>query len=150
MGRMFRPVFLALALILATPLLYSAASAGDNACQARNNNTVDKLLACVTLEGVREHQAAFQAIAEANGGNRGAGTAGRRRPVDPVGSLCTDLTAIRDPLCRHGSPSPRGCPVCVPEGGSMTEAVAKGNLDPHEQTVFESPLSPVDFATETG
>ena len=30
------------------------------------NNTYKKLLGCVTLDGVREHQAAFQAIADAN------------------------------------------------------------------------------------
>jgi hypothetical protein len=30
----------------------------------------------VTLAGIREHQAAWQAIADANGGNRAAGTSG--------------------------------------------------------------------------
>jgi Zn-dependent M28 family amino/carboxypeptidase len=45
-------------------------------CERRNNNSYEKLLECVTVEGVREHQAAFQAIADANGGNRSAGTEG--------------------------------------------------------------------------
>ena len=40
------------------------------------NNTFAKLTECVTLEGVRAHQAAFQAIADANGGIRTAGTPG--------------------------------------------------------------------------
>ena len=41
-----------------------------------NNNTWNKLLACVTVEGVREHQAAFQAIADANNGIRTSGSPG--------------------------------------------------------------------------
>jgi Zn-dependent M28 family amino/carboxypeptidase len=45
-------------------------------CDNRSNNTHAKLQECVTLEGVREHQAAFQAIADANGGTRAAGTPG--------------------------------------------------------------------------
>lgn len=47
-----------------------------NACRHRNNNTFRKLLECVTLEGVRSHQAALQAIADANGGTRVSGTPG--------------------------------------------------------------------------
>ncbi len=49
---------------------------GAAACDSRSNNNIDKLLECVTLAGVREHQAAFQAIADANGGIRAAGTPG--------------------------------------------------------------------------
>ena len=48
------------------------------------NNTVAKLLECVTLEGVRGHQAALQAIADANGGTRAAGTPGYEASVDYV------------------------------------------------------------------
>lgn len=50
--------------------------AGSTSCSTRRNDTVDKLLACVTLEGVRGHQAALQQIADANGGTRAAGTPG--------------------------------------------------------------------------
>jgi len=45
-------------------------------CDERANNSAKKLLECVTLEGVRAHQAEFQAIADANGGTRAAGTPG--------------------------------------------------------------------------
>ena len=38
----------------------------------------------MTVEGVRAHQAAFQAIADANGGNRAAGTPGYDASVDYV------------------------------------------------------------------
>ena len=57
------------------------------ACANRVNNTHAKLLECVTLEGVREHQAAFQAIADANGGTRAAGTSGYNASVDYVAGL---------------------------------------------------------------
>ena len=54
------------------------------ACERRNNNTYDKLLDCVTVEGVREHQAALQAIADANGGTRADQTPGYTASVDYV------------------------------------------------------------------
>ncbi|NOH02355.1 MAG: M28 family peptidase [Chloroflexi bacterium] len=61
------------------------AMAGDNSCDTRVNNTFEKLLECVTLEGVREHQGAFQAIADANGGTRAAGSPGYDASVEYVG-----------------------------------------------------------------
>ena len=54
----------------------SPLAASDPSCALRINNTQEKLLQCVTLEGVRRHQAALQAIADANGGVRAAGTPG--------------------------------------------------------------------------
>ncbi len=62
--------------LLAIGLTPVAAQAGPAACDTRVNNTVQKLLECVTLEGVREHQAAFQAAADAGGGTRASGTPG--------------------------------------------------------------------------
>lgn len=53
-------------------------------CAKRNNNSTDKLLECVTLDGVRSHQAAFQAIADANGGIRSVGTSGYDQSVQYV------------------------------------------------------------------
>ena len=53
-------------------------------CESRTNNTYDKLLECVRVEGVREHQAALQAIADANGGNRFSGFPGYDASVDYV------------------------------------------------------------------
>jgi hypothetical protein len=57
-------------------LTFPAAASADSSCDVRVNNTVKKLLECVTVDGVREHQAAFQAIADANGGTRAASTPG--------------------------------------------------------------------------
>jgi Zn-dependent M28 family amino/carboxypeptidase len=72
-----------------------ASAQPGNACENRTNNTYAKLLECVTLEGVREHQAAFQAIADANDdpfypGTRAAGTEGYADSVDYVAGLLKD------------------------------------------------------------
>jgi Zn-dependent M28 family amino/carboxypeptidase len=61
---------------LATMLAAPQADAASPACATRNNNTVKNLLECVTLEGARAHQAAFQAIADTNNGIRTSGTPG--------------------------------------------------------------------------
>jgi PA domain len=61
-----------------------AAAQGSSACGSRVNNTFDKLLECVTLDGVRGHQAALQAIASVNGGTRAGGTTGYDQSVSYV------------------------------------------------------------------
>ncbi len=58
----------------------------DMACARRANNTLDKLLDCVSVDAVRTHQAALQAIADANGGTRVSGTAGYDQSADYVQS----------------------------------------------------------------
>jgi Zn-dependent M28 family amino/carboxypeptidase len=63
------------------PLSSGSVGAGPKACERRNNNEITKLLECVTLEGVREHQRAFQDIADANGGNRFSGLPGHDASV---------------------------------------------------------------------
>ena len=65
-----------IAAVLALASLPAVATAGPQACEDRNNNTINKLLECVTIDGVREHQAAFQEIADDNNGIRTSGTPG--------------------------------------------------------------------------
>ena len=72
------------ALALGGLLVPSAVQAGPAACDTRVNNTHEKLQECVTLAGVREHQAAFQEIADDNGGVRAAGTRGYDESVEYV------------------------------------------------------------------
>jgi Zn-dependent M28 family amino/carboxypeptidase len=60
---------LAAAGLAATTVAAGPASAG-------NPNNADKMAKAVTVEAVHRHLEAFQAVAEANGGNRGAGTSG--------------------------------------------------------------------------
>jgi hypothetical protein len=85
-------VGLLLAALLSAP---AAVAAPKDACDRRTNDTYQKLLECVTLEGVREHQAQFQKIAEANDdefypGTRAAGTQGYADSVDYVAGLLKD------------------------------------------------------------
>lgn len=54
----------------------SSATDASSSCRNRVNNTFNKLLECVTLDGVRRHQAALQSIADANNGIRTSGTPG--------------------------------------------------------------------------
>ena len=73
----------------------AAVAQPGTACENRANVTYSMLLECMTLEGVREHQAAFQAIADANDdpfypGTRAAGTEGYANSVDYVAGLLKD------------------------------------------------------------
>lgn len=72
-----------LLLIVAAASLLGACGGGDSvaddaavACRGQVNDTPDKLLACVTLDGVRTHLNAFSAVAQNNGGDRAIGTPG--------------------------------------------------------------------------
>ncbi len=80
----------ALLLCLAVVGVPAIAGADSPSCDTRVNNTVDKLVECVTIEGVRAHQAAFQAIADANDGVRAAGTPGYDATVDYVVDVLED------------------------------------------------------------
>ncbi|MCP4767514.1 MAG: M20/M25/M40 family metallo-hydrolase [Gammaproteobacteria bacterium] len=60
------------------------AFAGKKSCESKNNNKTHKLLKCVTVDGVREHQAAFQEIADVNNGIRTSGTPGYDESVHYV------------------------------------------------------------------
>lgn len=62
----------------------AALAAPGKSCDARNNNTMAKLLECVSAEGALEHLEAFQAIADENDDNRAAGTSGYEASVDYV------------------------------------------------------------------
>ena len=91
----WRLFWVGVAVLLVAALLPGAASAQSRACENASNNTYKKLLRCVTPEGVREHQAAFQEIADANDdpfypGTRAAGTEGYDESVEYVAGLLRD------------------------------------------------------------
>ncbi len=71
-------------LLALLPATAASAAPSQDDCDSRNNNQYSKLLECVRVGEVREHQAAFQAIADANGGTRAAGTPGYDASVDYV------------------------------------------------------------------
>ncbi|MFF2390853.1 M28 family peptidase [Agromyces sp. NPDC058104] len=62
----------------------AATAAPAATCDNRNNNTVSKLLECVSGDGAMEHLEALQTIADENGGNRAAGLPGYEASVDYV------------------------------------------------------------------
>lgn len=66
-----------------------AAPASPRGCDMRNNNTYEKLLECVTVDGVLEHEAAFQAIADEHG-SRADQTPGYEASVDYVLAVLQD------------------------------------------------------------
>jgi Zn-dependent M28 family amino/carboxypeptidase len=74
-------VMVSMTLVAAAP---SAAAPAQNGCDSRTNNTQQKLLECVRLDGVVEHMTQFQAIATANGGTRADQTPGYTASVDYV------------------------------------------------------------------
>jgi Zn-dependent M28 family amino/carboxypeptidase len=85
----------AAALALVALVVPAAAPGAGTECQRRVNNTYTKLLECVTLEGVRAHQGAFQEIASANDdefypGTRATGTEGYDNSVTYVKRLLRD------------------------------------------------------------
>ena len=74
----------ALAVAAVAPAGEALAAPSQNACNARANNTYPKLLECMRLDQVREHQAALQEIADENDGNRFSGFPGYDASVDYV------------------------------------------------------------------
>ena len=93
--RALRLVAIGAAAALTTALPHAASAAPAAACDDRSNNTYQKLLECVTLEGVREHQAEFQKIADNSTdpvypGTRAAGTVGYAESVEYVAGLLRD------------------------------------------------------------
>ena len=80
-----------LLLTVSLPTIAQAAPS-NSGCDNRTNNTYAKLLECVTVDGVRQHQQAFQDIALKNDdlyypGTRAAGTQGYQDSVDYVAGL---------------------------------------------------------------
>ena len=83
-GRVRGVVFLAVVLAALVTANTALAQVSQRACDRRNNNTYQKLPECIRVDQVRAHQAALQAIADANGGNRFSGRPGYDRSVDYV------------------------------------------------------------------
>ena len=88
---MFKKIMLAVALMAASLVgVAPAVSAGPAACDTRVNNTINKLLECVTVDGIRAHQQAFQDFADAGDGTREASSVGYQLSVDYVAGLMDD------------------------------------------------------------
>ena len=96
-------LFMSLGLLGASLAAPPGVFAAPQSCDSRVNNTHSKLLECVTLDGVREHQAAFQAIADANNGIRTSGTPGYDASVDYVVGVVSRPPATMSPCSPSSS-----------------------------------------------
>jgi aminopeptidase Y len=122
---MSKKVFIVSILLVILVALFAVvplALAGPEACDTRVNNTFAKLLECVTKEGVREHQAALQAIADANGSTRVSGAPGYDQSADYAVQVFTDagyivytqefqfqtFITLAPPILEQVSPAPAG------------------------------------------
>ena len=81
-----------LGFVVALSVVAPAAQAAPSILCERPNNSYARLLTCVKLDGVRRHQAAFQAIADRNNdpyypGTRAAGTRGYAASAAYVAAL---------------------------------------------------------------
>jgi Zn-dependent M28 family amino/carboxypeptidase len=83
-GRVRGLIIVAVALAALTSANAALAQVPQSDCDERANNTYPKILECIRLDQVRAHQAALQAIADANGGNRFSGFSGYDASVDYV------------------------------------------------------------------
>jgi Zn-dependent M28 family amino/carboxypeptidase len=83
-GRVRAVVIAAVALSALVAANAALAQVSQRACDRRNNNTYQKILECIRTDQVRAHQAAFQEIADLNGGNRFSGHPGYDASVDYV------------------------------------------------------------------
>jgi Zn-dependent M28 family amino/carboxypeptidase len=88
-GRRFAAFIAVLLLVGLMPSIASAAPS-DSGCESRNLSTTEQLLACVNADDVVDHLAAFQGIADANGGTRASGTPGYDESADYVAELLED------------------------------------------------------------
>jgi Zn-dependent M28 family amino/carboxypeptidase len=95
-ARRFAALGAAAALVAALlPGQAASAAPGGASCDNRANNTYQKLLDCVTVEGVLEHLDSFQKIADNSDdpvypGTRAAGTVGYGQSVEYVAGLLRD------------------------------------------------------------
>jgi len=86
-GSMYKKLIFIAVLCASLPGL---ANAQMQACDRRVNNNFNKLLECVSVDGVRSHQSVLQGIADANGGTRLTGTSGYDESVDYVAEQMED------------------------------------------------------------
>jgi Zn-dependent M28 family amino/carboxypeptidase len=140
-----RRVFGAIGVLVATMAWAPAAAAAPPSqliCEARNNDNVNKLLECVTLEGVREHQAAFQAIADENGGTRAAGTPGYAESVDYV---VEKMTAAGYNVTRDEFPFVYIAPATLEQTAPIEAVYETGTFTGSGFGVVDADVTPIDI-----
>ena len=134
------------------------AKAPPPGCDDRTNDSERKLLECVTVEGVREHQAALQAIADANGDTRSSGTQGYDDSVAyAAGKLQAagydvtiqefDFEFFDDDSSVQTSPTPGDYPVFSARFDPVVAGQGTGLLVPVDVVVPLPPNAPANTST---
>jgi Zn-dependent M28 family amino/carboxypeptidase len=127
-----------------------AAPAGQSACSTRVNDTHALLAECITVAGVRKHQAALQRVADAHDGTRVSGSAGYDASVDYVverlkaGGYTPDVRAftfttfvsLKPAVLQRVAPAPR-----APVGNTILGYSGGGDVTAALTTL---PAGPVD------
>jgi len=130
-----------------------AGTAEHSKCH-RNNNSVSKLLECVTLEGVLEHERALQDIADAHGGTRASGTPGYDASVDYVEKRLkkAGYVVTRQPLTFNAFSElgPSELQQVAPEEADYTYGEDFGATDQSEPGDVTAPVTPVDLQLGLG
>jgi Zn-dependent M28 family amino/carboxypeptidase len=90
-GRVVRLAVVVAALTALALVPTPAAQAGPASCYKRNNDTTKKLLECMTVAGVRGHQAQLQAFADASNDTRVSGSDGYNDSADYVAETLEDV-----------------------------------------------------------
>lgn len=136
-------ILILIGLLVSTLGTATIASAGPaSACDMRNSNTIATLLECVTLDGVREHQAAFQAIADANAGTRASGTPGYDASVDYV---VDRMTAAGYAVTRDEFPFFYTPPAILQQLAPINVAHATGHFTGSGAGDVTASVTPVDI-----
>jgi Zn-dependent M28 family amino/carboxypeptidase len=130
------------------------AAPATTGCETRTNNTYDKLLECVRVEGVRRHQLALQQIADANGGNRFSGLPGYDASVDYV--VKTLEAAGYDPevlpfnYFAYGVIGPSALQQVAPNAITYVEGTDFGPVIQSDSGDVTAAVTPVDLALGLG
>ena len=123
-------------------------------CADRTNNTYSKLLECVRVEGVREHQAALQEIADANDGHRFSGFGGYDASVEYVVDTLT--AAGYDPVVQPFNylafevVGPSALQQVAPNAITYVEGTDFGVITQSDAGDVTAAVTPVDLALGLG
>jgi Zn-dependent M28 family amino/carboxypeptidase len=153
LGRVRTLAILTLALAAIIPA-GAAQAQSQTACDNRANNTYPKILECMRLGQVREHQAALQEIADENDGNRFSGFSGYDASVDYV--VETLEAAGYDPEVQtfdylaFEEVGPSALQQIAPTPTTYTEGVDFGAITQTDPGDVTANVTPVDLALGLG
>ena len=143
-----------MAAVASLPGAAAQAAPSQRGCDSRTNNTHSKLLECVRVAEVREHQAALQAIADANGGNRFSGFPGYDASVDYVVETLED--AGYDPVVQkfdylaYEPVGPSALQQVAPTPTTYVEGTDFGAITQSDPGDVTAAVTPVDLQFGVG